>query len=367
VLGRYTDYGEEQRSKILRVTIWVTIIASLVFAVFNFNLSSWQSFGVIIATTGVCLVALLARYKGHANLASILICVSVLFAVTYSIYDGDGLLDPGIVGYPLFVLLGTMLLDKRYTFWLTLAAILCLSFVGVMQSQGNLHLTIHTNDAWNLVPISIFLVAGALVVWVILDGMQKNYEQVRVSEIELRKSYELTIQGLSKALDKRDFGTGGHSRQVVELSEKLARAFSFSEEEMLYLRYGAYLHDIGKIGIPDAILNKPGPLTAEEWDVMHTHPLMAEDILEAIPFLRLALDIPKYHHEHWDGTGYPSHLKGTQIPLSARIFAVVDVWDALTNIRPYRAAWSKDQAREYIEEQAGKHFDPDVVKMFLDF
>jgi HD-GYP domain-containing protein (c-di-GMP phosphodiesterase class II) len=152
---------------------------------------------------------------------------------------------------------------------------------------------------------------------------------------------------------------------VVELTDTLARAMGLDESAIHSLRYGVLLHDIGKMGVPDQILLKPGPLNAEEWVTMQTHPLKAEQMLKDIPYLQSSLDIPRYHHERWDGSGYPYHLKALEIPLPARIFAVVDVWDALTNVRPYREAWSYEKALSYIADQAGKQFDPAVVEAFL--
>ena len=126
------------------------------------------------------------------------------------------------------------------------------------------------------------------------------------------------------------------------------------------------MHDIGKMGVPDNILLKPGPLTEEEWEIMRKHPQFAYELLTPIDYLHQALDIPYSHHEKWDGTGYPRGLKGEEIPLAARIFAVVDVWDALTSERPYRPAWSREKAIEYIKTQSGVHFDPQVVEVFLE-
>jgi HD-GYP domain-containing protein (c-di-GMP phosphodiesterase class II) len=146
---------------------------------------------------------------------------------------------------------------------------------------------------------------------------------------------------------------------------RLAQAMGLNENEIIHLYRGALLHDIGKMGVPDSIVLKTGPLAEEEWVNMRKHPQYAYDMLSPISYLRLALDIPYCHHEKWDGTGYPRGLKGEQIPLAARIFAVVDVWDALTSVRPYRKAWTEAKARQYIKEQAGVHFDPQVVKVFL--
>ena len=146
---------------------------------------------------------------------------------------------------------------------------------------------------------------------------------------------------------------------------RLARALGMKEEELVHVRRGALLHDIGKMGVPDGILLKPGSLTPEEWEIMRRHPQYAYEMLSPIAYLRLALDIPYCHHEKWDGTGYPRGLKGEQIPLAARIFAVVDVWDALGSDRPYRPAWPPEKLYAYLKEEAGKHFDPRVVEVFL--
>ncbi len=190
-------------------------------------------------------------------------------------------------------------------------------------------------------------------------------ENLQKANKRLQDAYEATIEGWSHAMDLRDQETEGHSRRVTELSIRLARAMNMTNEEILHLRHGALLHDMGKIGIPDAILHKPEPLSEEEWLIMRQHPKLAFEMLSQIEYLREALQIPYCHHEKWDGTGYPQALKGEEIPLTARIFAVADVWDALTSNRPYRPAWSKEEALNYIREQSGKHFDPQVVELFF--
>lgn len=190
----------------------------------------------------------------------------------------------------------------------------------------------------------------------------KNLQQ---SNLELMMAYDSTLEGWSKALDLRDRDTEGHTRRVAELTDRLARHFGVSEADRVHIRRGALLHDIGKMGIPDAILHKEGPLTNDEWLIMKRHPYMALSMLSSIAFLRSALDIPYSHHEKWDGSGYPRRLKGEQIPFSARIFAVVDVFDALTSKRPYRKAWTEQEALDYIQAEAGKHFDPKIVPVFI--
>lgn len=192
-----------------------------------------------------------------------------------------------------------------------------------------------------------------------------SYNNLQRANAELILAYDTTLEGWSNALDLRDKETEGHTQRVTELTLRLARVMGMSEDALVHVRRGALLHDIGKMGIPDGILLKPGQLTEEEWVVMRRHPVYAYQLLLPITYLRPALSIPYSHHEKWDGTGYPRGLRGEEIPLEARVFAVADVWDALTSDRPYRTAWPKEKARAFIKEQSGTHFDPAVVDAFL--
>ena len=192
------------------------------------------------------------------------------------------------------------------------------------------------------------------------------FDDLQHSNLNLLQAYDATIEGWAHALELRDMETEGHSRRVVDLTMELAQRMDISDEHFVHIRRGALLHDIGKMGVPDAILQKPGKLTEEEWQIMSQHPVYAYEWLSSIEYLQPALDIPHYHHERWDGTGYPHGLKGKQIPITARIFAIVDVWDALRSDRPYRKAWPKEKTLAYIQEQSGKHFDPQVVETFLE-
>jgi diguanylate cyclase (GGDEF)-like protein/PAS domain S-box-containing protein len=191
------------------------------------------------------------------------------------------------------------------------------------------------------------------------------FDDLRRSNAELAAAYDATIEGWSRALDLRDQETEGHSRRVTLMTLRLARAMGVPEARLVHIRRGALLHDIGKMGIPDRILHKPGPLSEEEWRIMRRHPVYAREMLQPVEFLGPALEIPFCHHEHWDGTGYPRGLEGGEIPLEARIFAVVDVWDALRSDRPYRPAWSESRVCEHLRSLAGSHLDPAVVDVFL--
>jgi len=183
---------------------------------------------------------------------------------------------------------------------------------------------------------------------------------------ELIVSYDKTIEGWSRALDLRDKETEGHTLRVGEKTIQLARAAGLDENSQIHIKRGALLHDVGKLGIPDSILLKPQALTEAEWTIMKLHPVYAYNWLSPIEYLQPALDIPYCHHEKWDGSGYPRGLKGEQIPIAARLFALADVWDALTSDRPYRQAVKPEQAWRYIREQAGQHFDPIAAKIFID-
>jgi PAS domain S-box-containing protein len=191
------------------------------------------------------------------------------------------------------------------------------------------------------------------------------FEGLQKSNLDLAMAYDATIEGWSRALDLRDRETEGHTIRVTDMTLRLARSMGVGEDELVQIRRGALLHDIGKMGIPDNILLKPGPLSEEEWLVMRRHPEYAYDLLSLVNYLRPALLIPYCHHEKWDGSGYPRGLREEAIPLSARIFAVVDVWDALRSERPYRKAWPEEQVRSFLRSETGKHFDPQVLNMFL--
>ncbi len=192
------------------------------------------------------------------------------------------------------------------------------------------------------------------------------FASLQRSSEELVMAYDATIEGWSHALDLRDRETEGHTRRVTEMTLALAKAYGLGDDDLTQIRWGALLHDIGKMGVPDSILHKPGPLTEDEWVVMRRHPTLAHEMLAPIRYLQNALDIPYCHHEKWDGSGYPRGLAGEQIPVAARLFAVVDVWDALRSDRPYRKGWSEEEVKSHLARLSGSHFDPRVLALFLE-
>lgn len=212
---------------------------------------------------------------------------------------------------------------------------------------------------------SLFVLLVINVTQIAIKGIKRREIQVSRMHKKLTAAYESTIEGWGRALEQRDTETKGHTIRVTELTIKLARIFALTEKELEHIRRGALLHDIGKMSVSDTILLNTGTLTEEERKEMEKHPVYAYEMLSSIEYLKPALDIPYCHHEKWDGSGYPRGLKGEEIPLAARIFAVADVWDALTSKRRYHDAWNTEKVCDYIESRSGTDFDPDVVEKFL--
>ncbi len=198
------------------------------------------------------------------------------------------------------------------------------------------------------------------------DRVRARTHELAEATHDLEEAYDTTLEGWARTLELRDKETEGHTRRVTDITLKIAIAMGITGDDLEQMRRGAILHDIGKMGVADSILLKPGKLTSEERAIIEQHPATAYKLLSPIPFLKKALDIPYYHHEKWDGSGYPHGLKGEEIPLAARIFAIVDVWDAVGSERPYKEAWPREKIIAYLIEQSGKHFDPRVANVFLE-
>lgn len=208
----------------------------------------------------------------------------------------------------------------------------------------------------------IFVTAGFLYVLI-----RQDFNRLKAANRKLTESYDQAIRGWVQIMDLRHKETQNHTERVTKMAVTLSKLVGIDQEDQLKnIEWGALLHDIGKIGIPDSILTKPGPLTEEEWVQIRTHSEISYKILNEIRYFEGIVDIPYCHHEKWDGTGYPRGLQGEEIPLSARIFAIVDVWDALIHRRVYKPAWRDEEVKNYIKEQAGQHFDPRLVSVFLE-
>jgi putative nucleotidyltransferase with HDIG domain len=360
-----TSYEKNQRVHTLSAIIWIVLSASVALGLLNIQFRTWNSVIALFGLAFVCGILLWLNAKGHYSLAALILSAVVLTVINVNLYDGDGIRDSGILAYPIFIMVGALFFGKRAAPYFSAAAIASMFGIVYLEIRGDVHPTIGPTEFDILLPIVILLLVGAAFIWVVMGIMEKNLERVKQSEAELRTNYDLTLEAWAKVLEYRDRETEGHSRRLVDLSTRLATALGLSTEEIDHLRRGALLHDIGKLAIPDEILLKPGALNDAERRLMQQHPVFAKQMLLQVSFLQPAIDVAYSHHERWDGLGYPQGLKGDAIPLSARLFAVVDQWDALASDRPYRRAWTKEETVAYLQENAGKIYDPQIVSVFL--
>lgn len=357
-------YTEHQRRRTLTISLLATLAAAGGIALVNLGLGDAHIDIVLLLLAALCLPALWLNTRGYFLPAGLLVSGAALLVALYSLYVGAGLHDIAVVAYPIIILLGGLLFGKRALPLFAGAGVLSLIFIGWLEISGRL-VTPQPADPFDVLTLLILIATATLLVWVIMDNDERNLARIQQSEATLRAAYDRTLEGWAKALEYRDRETEGHSRRVTDMAERLARALGCGEEELESIRRGAMLHDIGKLAIPDRILRKPGPLEPEEMALMRKHPIFARDMLQQIPFLRDCISIPYSHHERWDGQGYPEGLCGEQIPFEARLFALVDQWEALSSDRPYRPAWPREKIKLYIRENAGTIFDPDLADLFL--
>jgi putative nucleotidyltransferase with HDIG domain len=358
-------FEKNQRIRTLSVVTWIVLIASATLGLLNIQFRTWDSVIALFGLALICVLLLWLNAKGQYASAALILSFMVLMVINVNLYDGDGIRDSGILAYPIFIMAGVLFFGRRATPYFNLAAIASLIGIVYLETQGHIHPTIGPTEFDILLPMIILLLAVSAVIWVVVGNMETNLDLVQESESELRKNYDLTLEAWANVLEYRDKETEGHSRRVVELSTRLAQALGLSPEEITHLRRGALLHDIGKLAIPDEILLKPGELNNAERSFLQKHPVYAMQMLSQITFLQPCIGVAYSHHERWDGLGYPDGLMGEAIPLPARIFAVVDQWDALTSDRPYRKAWTREKVIAYMQENAGKIYDPEILKVFL--
>ncbi|HLO16283.1 MAG TPA: HD-GYP domain-containing protein [Anaerolineales bacterium] len=358
-------YEKNQRVRTLSAIIWIVLITSLALGLFDIQFRTWDSVIGLLSLALVCVPLLWLNSKGRYALSALMLSIIVLMVIDINLYDGDGIRDSGILAYPIFIMVGVLFFGKRSAPYFSLAAIASLVGIVYLEIHGYIHPTIGATKYDILLPMVVLLAASSAFIWVVVGIMEKNLERIQESEAELRRNYDLTLEAWAKVLEYRDKETEGHSRRLVDLSTRLAKALGLSAEEITYLRRGALVHDIGKLAIPDEILLKPGALNDAERKMLQKHPVYAKQMLVQVSFLEPSIAVAYSHHERWDGLGYPEGLKGEEIPLSARIFAVVDQWDALTSDRPYRRAWAREDVITYLQENAGKIYDPEIINVFL--
>jgi len=368
-------------SSLLNLIILISVIYLILLGILDgigSNIFLWVAFVVVIlilTRVGV------QRRKVQA-------VSPLIFGLFWALITGiilfleNGLRAPIYIAIQLFLIVYAGLLHGRKVVIVISALSIGVSgIVAYMESEGIFLTEPKIPDIrFSIIGLSIFVIAIGFLITKTMENLQlsismfrdeartryESEQQVKLLNQELEVAYETTLEGWARALELRDKETEGHSRRVTDLTIRMAKKFDFDEIAIRNVYYGALLHDVGKMGIPDEILNKPGALTPEEREIINQHPVYAFDMLKDIEYLQPAISIPYSHHENWDGTGYPQKLRGKEIPLPARIFSIVDNWDALTSDRPYRKAWPKEEVFNYIKEQSGKKFDPQVVEVFIN-
>ncbi|MBI5638936.1 MAG: HD domain-containing protein [Nitrospirae bacterium] len=360
-----SSYELSQRKKTLEIILLVNLIAGIALFLVNVYISAWSIAIALLVMSVLCLPALWLNSRGHYVKSASLTVFNLFFAAEYNLYASGGLQDSGMLAFPIIIIVGSLFFGRRSIPLLSLASIGSLALMAYLEKRGYFFPAPSVTDAGYCLSLTVLLIASSALVWVILRNTERNVAHIRQAEAELLDTYDLTLAGLAKALEFRDSETEGHSRRVVDLSMRLAREMACSAAEIEQIQRGALIHDIGKMAIPDHILSKPGPLDDEEKKTMEKHTVYAREMLAPISFLQPASVISYCHHERWDGRGYPQGLKGDEIPRPARLFAVVDQWDALSSERPYRKAWPREKIIAYIRENSGKRFDPQVVEAFF--
>jgi HD-GYP domain-containing protein (c-di-GMP phosphodiesterase class II) len=289
--------------------------------------------------------------------------------LTLNVSVGNAIFDEAMIAYPLIIVFTGLLFGKRSLLWVTPIIITQIVLVFILAQFG----VVSPFDGALLMPAEetittcIILLSTGMILWVVVNIIEKTVDQIQESEHELEITYDLTLKAWAKALELRDREIPGHSQRVTLSSIELAKYLGYDALQIKNIYHGALLHDVGKMGIPEEILVKPGRLTEREWEIVKAHPMLAAEILKGIPYLEGALEIVRYHHERFDGQGYPYQLKGDQIPEAAQLFSLIDSWDILRSDRPYSPAMDQDDVIQFLKGESGKSFNPDLLDAFLDF
>ena len=360
-----SSYEAHRKKQIMNVSLGISGLAVIPMGISNLSRGNTESAISLFVITLISLVALFLNNQGNFRLAAGIFFSFVYFAIFFNCATSNGLRDEGLIALPILTVMAGLLFGKIISTFLTSISILSIWLFYHLTNLGFFSPDTLVGRSTPVILSLILIVMGALQ-YVVMVYWESNINWLQLSEKRVRDAYEKTIESWARALEQRDRETEGHSRRVVELSLTFAEQLEITDkDEINTIRQGALLHDIGKMAIPDSILLKSGALTGEEWEVVRQHPEMAREMLDHLPLAPAVIDIVMHHHERWDGNGYPAQLAGEDIPVYARIFTIIDQWDALRSDRPYRKAWDQKEAIRYLEENSGTIFDPHLVPLFL--
>lgn len=317
--------------------------------------------------TAICLVLLGIYNLGYHQLASFFLYLVISGVLTFNISIGDAIFDEAMLGYPLIIVFTGLLFGKMTVVLVTAISAAQLTLVYLLAQRGIIRPFngLIAVDLEQTITSILILVATGMLLWVVVDIIERTLIKLVQAEREMENTYDLTLEAWAQALELRGREPSGHSRRVTALSVRFANWLGYDRTKTRHIRRGALLHDIGKMGVPEEILLKPGPLTGEEWQIVSEHPRLAAEIFKDVPYLQEALEIVRWHHERPDGQGYPYKLRGDEIPDAAKLFAIVDNWDILRTDRPAGNAWGDAETFAYLKAEAGTKFDPEMIEGFL--
>lgn len=349
---------------LMLVSLFGSLLIGIVFWIGNGIQETSLSLFVI---SGICLVLIFIQRWGYYQISAFILYLVVSIILTLNISIGHAIYDEGMLAFPLLIVFSGLIFGKRSAVLVTSTTVLELILVFILAEGG--YIRPFDGDIpvllLDMITTLIILIATGFLVWVVIDIIESAVERIFQSERNLEDAYDLTLAAWAKALELREREEPGHSGRVTSLALQLAERMGLDQNQLKQIRHGALLHDIGKMGISEKILLKDTPIDSADRILLEKHPVLAAEIIEGIDYLAGANEIVSNHHERFDGTGFPRKIKGSEIPLNAQIFSIVDCWDMLRTTRPCKIGWSDGTALEYIKNQSGKKFDPRVVDAFL--
>jgi len=353
---------------VVKTLILISLFGNLAIGVVYWLENGIQETSISLFIVALVSLGLLFLHRfGYSQAAGLILYLLISLMLTFNISIGHAIYDEAMIAFPLLIIFSGLIFGKRASVLVTGITVFQICLIYILAQAGHVRpfggaVQVRLEET---ITTLIILISSGFLVWVVIDIIENAVEKILLSEQELENAYDLTLAAWAKALELRGREAPGHSGRVTTLATLLAEQMGIDEGKVWHIRQGAMLHDIGKMGIPENILLKTNQLDRTEKQTLVQHTSMAKDIIKDIDYLSGALEIVSYHHERYDGSGYPGELSGEKIPLSAQIFSIVDCWDMLRTRRPCREAKTDQEALVYLREQSGKKFNPEVVEAFL--